>query len=238
MVGLRIAAIRKRNNLSQQQFAVKLAEYMQRKRIYTISTVSSWEVGRKIPSMQVLTAISDLFGIPIGYITGEDSTDTFTDSREYPASSSIVRTLDHHRLLPEQYAQYDKKPVFVVFQDMEHESQWGLLNYAEGCVVLMNRATYPLSDLIELFPLESYDFPTYAKRRSKPLSAAKFQNLDGQFWVEVASSDDSIRHEYNGWYIFNKNRTAIVNVSNGLILPIRGFGLSYKCYMEPYDIVD
>jgi DNA-binding transcriptional regulator YiaG len=287
MTGLRIAAIRRRNNLSQQQFAAKLSEYMERDRVFTVSTISAWEVGRKDPNVQVLTAISELFGIPIGYITGETAagenaevvgsmgsgtgtgtaavlgsggvsgdgaaaTADGTSRGGFAAAAgsasgmtsggvgdgSVIRTLDQHQLVPEQYARYDKKPVYVVFLNMKRENQWGLLDYGGGCVVFMDRTACALSEPIELYPLEAYDFPTYFKRRSKPISAAKFQHLEGEFWVEVASMDDAIRHEYNGWYIFNKHRSAIINVNNGLILPIRGFGLSYKCYMEPYDVVE
>jgi hypothetical protein len=151
---------------------------------------------------------------------------------------SVIRTLDRHRLVPEQYPQYDKKPVYVVFLNMKRENQWGLLDCSSGCVIFSDRTVCALSEPIELYPLEAYDFPAYFKRRSKPISAAKFQHMEGEFWVEVASMDDAIRHEYNGWYIFNKHRSAIINVNNGLILPIRGFGLSYKCYMEPYDVVE
>jgi transcriptional regulator with XRE-family HTH domain len=238
MTGLRISAIRRRNHLSQQQFATKLSEYMERDRVFTVSTISAWEVGRKDPNAQVLTAISKLFGVPMGYITGAAAESDSAMEVSGTGDGSVIRTLDHHRLLPEQYAQYDKKPVYVVFLNMKHENQWGLLDYSEKCVVFMDRTVCALSEPIELYPLEAYDFPTYFKRRNKPISAAKFQQLDCEFWVEVASMDDSIRHAYNGWYTFDKYRSAIINVNNGLILPLRGFGLSYKCYMEPYDVVE
>ena len=56
-IGKRIAEIRKENNLSQEELANKI--YVSPK------TISSWEVGRTLPSVDNLMAISDALNIKI-----------------------------------------------------------------------------------------------------------------------------------------------------------------------------
>jgi len=240
IIGLRIAQVRKQNSLTQEEFATKLSEYMQRKRSFSISGISSWEVGRKQPPTEVVMAIAELFNVSPQYLLGTEN-EELKPGAGIATSTAIaftpeIRKIEDMRILPSDYEQYHGKAVFVVFKNMEHKSQWGLLNAREKYIVLLDQKRYALDANIELYPLESYDFPSFNGRRAKPISAARFQTLTGRFWVEIVSGDDEVRAAYNGWYIFNKNRTAIINIANGLTLSPRNFSLSYKCFTEPLDV--
>lgn len=58
----RIAALRKRENLSQEDFAAILGVAQ--------TTVSAWERDVNEPSLMILNAIACYFGVSIGYLAG------------------------------------------------------------------------------------------------------------------------------------------------------------------------
>ena len=64
MVGLRIAALRKNAGMSQAELAKTLA--------LSPSTVGMYEQGRRQPSLEMLTQLSELFGVSIDFlVTGK-----------------------------------------------------------------------------------------------------------------------------------------------------------------------
>ena len=65
MLGFRIAALRKRKGLSQEQLAMQIN--------VCASAIGMYEQGRREPSLKTLIAISQEFGISLDYlITGEE----------------------------------------------------------------------------------------------------------------------------------------------------------------------
>ena len=230
---LNLASYRKKMGLTQQEMGLRVSEYLQRSVPYGVPTISCWETGRKVPPEKVVKAFAEIFGLTLsemyGYALAEETESTET--------AKLVRKLAPDALSSREILDYDKKPLFAVFPMKEYEDQWVILNYQKNRLVTAN-GYIPLDAAeVQLFPFEAYDYPAARKRKGKPVSAMVFQTLKEKFWVEVVSSDDSVRAMYDGWYIRNANGQAIVNIANGLILPARGFAISYKVYKEPYDVI-
>ena len=60
VIGENIAALRKANNLTQQQLADKIN--------YSNKAVSRWEKGECLPSIETLSALCDFFGVEFEYL--------------------------------------------------------------------------------------------------------------------------------------------------------------------------
>lgn len=62
---LRVKALRKEARMSQAELAEKLH--------ITQTSVSQWETGKSEPSIDVLTQMSEIFNVPVGYILGREN---------------------------------------------------------------------------------------------------------------------------------------------------------------------
>ncbi|MCR5332675.1 MAG: helix-turn-helix domain-containing protein, partial [Bacilli bacterium] len=65
IVAENLAALRKKVGLTQQELADRLA--------YSDKTVSKWELGRAIPSVDVLKELADFYGVTVDYLITENA---------------------------------------------------------------------------------------------------------------------------------------------------------------------
>ena len=65
IIALNIANLRKAKGLTQQELAERFD--------YSDKTVSKWELGQAIPSLEVLKQLGDYFGVTVDYFLHEDS---------------------------------------------------------------------------------------------------------------------------------------------------------------------
>lgn len=241
ITGIRISQIRQSKGLTQYQFAAQVADYMNRSKVFSLTTISAYETGRKQPSTSVITAISALYGVSLEYLLGLSDTpgavyENSQTADEQSVAASVKRRILNEKIPAAMYPEYHKKPVFVIFPNKTHADQWGLLDSVNSKVIFMDFSASTGDVLMELYPLECYDYDSYNQvRRARPISAADFMNLEGKFWVEIRSADADMKLLYNGYYIFGKNRQSIINLANGEPLPVSGFGKSFSVYKEPSD---
>ena len=140
-------------------------------------TLSAWETGNKVPSVEGLEKMADLYGVTTDFLLGRtDSEHCFDD---------IVSL--NKKLLPILH----EKPVWSA------RHGWMLVDYAKshliGCNIII-----PLEKAEELFIAP----PTFAESsipNSEPLSRNELQ-YGLQIWVEPISADSSLREELRGWY--------------------------------------
>lgn len=95
-MGLRIAALRRSVGWSQAELAEKLK--------ISPSTVGMYEQGRREPAVQMLVALSDLFGVSIDYlVTGRPDTrqdkESVSDTVSY-CVASVEKRLNGRRECP------------------------------------------------------------------------------------------------------------------------------------------
>ena len=243
ILGTRIASARKAKGYTQGQLATLIADTGRRSHPYTIGAISQWELGRKKPSIDTLKSIADVLGVSLFYLTGATGSmdpnakpeQIEEESEPVPKGQEVPRTVKSEKIPLVDYIYYDKKPVFVVFPNKEFADQWGILDMKRKVISALVGKISLLNHSVSLFPYEVYSYPAYKKRVAKPIPMA---NLDKahQVWIEMNSSDDAVRSLYNGWYIHNQNHTALINISNNLILTYSGYGVAYRAYNEPYDI--
>jgi transcriptional regulator with XRE-family HTH domain len=84
-VGYKIKQLRQKNQLGQKALADKLS--------VTVSTISNWETGRRMPSIEDLTLIAEVFDLSLSYfdvkkahsdVSTSEQTDTYlTQNIEY-----------------------------------------------------------------------------------------------------------------------------------------------------------
>lgn len=243
IIGTRIATARRAKGYTQGQVANLMADTGKRAHPYTVGAISQWELGRKKPPMDTMRALAEVLGVSVFYLTGDtDSMDPKAkpepredDGEPAAKGMEIPRTVKSEKIAPLDYIYYDRKPVFVVFPNKEFADQWGILDMKRKVVSTLIGKVSLLNHAVSLFPYEVYSYPAYKKRIAKPIPMAKLDSAH-QVWVEMNSSDDAVRNLYNGWYIHNQNHTALINISNNLVLTYAGYGVSYRAYNDPYDV--
>ena len=245
-VVITITNLRKEKNFTQEEFGIRLAEYLNRTKPFSVSAISAWEIGRKKPQDDILVGISGLFGVPVEDILGghkpddfnvtDDNSDSFIDYNIPKMSDRIIcsseSTTDFTELKP-----YHKKPEFVCFVDKSRMDQWAIVNFKTKKLVLMDEEYGFWDGAFQVFPLEAYPIAEAYRQQSHPVSINRMMELS-QVWVEMNTADDTVRANFNGWYVHNKNRDALINIQNGNVLPDKGFGVSFRVYSEPYDVVE
>lgn len=66
IVASNLVELRKKSGLTQQQLAQQLS--------YSDKTISKWELGQAIPSVDVLKEIADYYGVSVDYLISENQT--------------------------------------------------------------------------------------------------------------------------------------------------------------------
>lgn len=140
-------------------------------------TLSAWETGNKVPSVEGVEKMADLYSVTTDFLLGR------TDSEH--SFDNMVSL--NKKLLPILH----EKPVWSA------RHGWMLVDYAKshliGCNIII-----PLEKAEELFIAP----PTFAESsipNSEPLSRNELQ-YGLQIWVEPISADSSLREELRGWY--------------------------------------
>lgn len=242
IIGARIAAARTARGFTQGQLATLMADTGTRKRAYTIGSISHWELGRKKPSIDALNSLAQALGVSLYYLTGTTDSmdpdakpDEVKEEPEYNDGKEVTRVVKSEKIPIGNYVNYDKKPVFVVFPNKEFIDQWGILDMKRKVVSTLVGKISIVNHVVMLFPFEVYSYPAYKKRAAKPIPMAQLDKAH-RIWIEMNSTDDAVRNLYNGWYIHNQNHTALINVSNSLVLSYAGYGVAYRAYNEPFDV--
>lgn len=84
-LGMRLKDLRKKHNLTQQQVADRVW--------VSKSMVSSYELGTRSPSYEVLIKLSRLFGVTTDYLLGVDKAKTIDASKLSDKQIGIIITL-------------------------------------------------------------------------------------------------------------------------------------------------
>lgn len=232
-----LKTLRLEKGLNQQELAIDFSKFIGKGKIYSLTTISAWEVGRKTPSLETLYHLARYFNVSLDFLCGETmerngKKDALTLDEKSIEERDIIIQESKLKLSVDEYQKYDGLPVFVEFKDMERKNTWGLLDYENKQIVTLKErfaiSKYNVSLYAYQLPYEMFfDFwKIHAYSLQQVMSAS-------MFWVEVYSSDDMIKGQYNGWYKHNENKTCIINCNNALTLPYTGLNVSYCVYSSP-----
>lgn len=224
----RLAATRAANNITQKDLANMLSEVSGRSVPLTISTVSSWETGRRSPSMDMYRQMAKIFMVSVDYLL------CLTDDPNGSVDEEGLAVKDSHlaTVAKDEINNFDGKPVFVQFKNYAHQDQWGIVNCSKNAIVLRDGLIKMDSDTIEKYYIEEPYYSFYGSVNGQyKLDISKVMNSKLEVWVEMKTSDKYISGLYNGWYHHNENHTCLIN-SRGLTLPYDGIEISYYAYLK------
>lgn len=222
----RLAHLRSSNNMTQKEMAERLSELSTRKEPLTVSTVSSWETGRRQPSREMVDCIAKLFQVSADYLEcltddPNGSADSLLPEPEY--ENQIAISMDKIPTL-------DGKPVFVSFKNHAHEDQWGIVNISRNSFILRD-GLLRFSDqtIDQIFVSEPYFAYIKSTQNNLSLDMSKLLSVKRYVWIEMITSNSYIRGLYDGWYHHNETHTCLIN-NKGLTLPYEGLGVSFHAY--------
>lgn len=146
------------------------------------ATISNWESGRKLPSIETLEKLADYYGITTDYLLGRSSYGELLDNPLKPIEHSMLPVLHGF-------------PVWC-------GDKCGLVDAINEVVVFLDQSQIPFSDThsIMMFPSP---FSTICPPVSSPILKSELEQYQ-QVWLEPISKDEELRRELRGWYRVNK----------------------------------
>ncbi len=226
-VGKRIAYARKAANLSQVDFGIELAKRVHRSKPYTFTTISAWEVGRRVCPSQLINDIAQLCNVDRSYLLClSDAPDKAEES--LPSSSSDPTICIKSSSLSE----YNGKPVYLCFEGYEREDCWAIVDDAKqrfiGLFGVLNYGTW--IDDIKIYPYTPYYKISDDLENLKKLNVSNIDNIK-MCYVVLTTNSDKMRDLYNGWYEIDHEYRILKN-KKGFILNLEDIGITYNAYVN------
>ena len=145
----------------------------------TQSTVSNWDMERRVPSIDMLCRLADLYGVTTDYLL----------NRTGPVEALNAQT---ERIDPTALPAFHGGPVW------EPEHGWGIVDAFHRCVVFLPDLCIPYSELPALYTFPPQFAQTFYSTE-KPLSLEALRMYE-RIWVEPISPDSFLREQLRGWY--------------------------------------
>ena len=145
--------------------------------------VTQWETGAKVPSVEMLCKLADLYCVSTDYLLDRDK-----QFESIPLNDDI--------LPPETLQALNGKPVW------DESRGWGIVNGVQDYVIFMDGTRLILAEAMNLRAMA----PAYAigySPAAKPIShedLSKHQEL----WIKPISPDSFLQDEMTGWYHVNE----------------------------------
>ena len=145
----------------------------------TQAAVSQWESGKKVPGIETISRLADLYGVTVDYLLGRDigSSNVMMSTEVLDAST-----------LPILHG----KPVW----DSEHG--WGIVNAIQKNVVFMAGQAIPFGELQNLRGLPPA-FTVGYHPHGAPVVRENLKDYT-QLWIEPILPDSFSREGLRGWY--------------------------------------
>lgn len=145
-------------------------------------TLSSWESGRKSPSVESLEHMANLYGVSTDYLLGREL-----------AVERVPFDRIPHQFLPVLHG----KPVYV------KNIGWGLVNAADNIILLTDGTKLPFSEAETTLTQDRFEeSPCPAPF---PISHTVLSSMQQEFWLEPISKDTELREQLRGWYRIRGN---------------------------------
>ncbi len=225
----RLALLRHEKGLTQQELANILSELENRERSYSLLSVSGWESGDKYPPVKVLLALCEYFNVSSDYLLGLTEEPGNKNITAASRTDADTHEKPNYLITYNELKSFHKEPVYVVFNDKSFEDAWGTYDAVKNRIVFTNQYLYITKDLNCNYYTKMPDElakPKYSLRRR--LSMGQLVK-SGKVWIEMITTSEYVRGQYDGWYRVNENSTCLIN-SQGLTLPFEGLNVSYNAY--------
>lgn len=143
------------------------------------ATVNNWESGRRLPTIDALEKMADLYGVSTDYLLGRmDSAQPFGNLTE-EINKNILPFLHEH-------------PVFT------NNKRWGLVDAINKSIRFVDGSEMPFNDVLQIAILQPL-FQNNSVPKGRKLSRDEIASYI-RVWVEPISKDEALRQEMRGWY--------------------------------------
>ena len=221
-----MAKLRADRQLSQKDLAREMTVMLDISKPVSPVTISSYELGSKAPKLEALVFFATFFGVSVDYLLClEDKVSYSTIERKDDSPIVEPNTL----IKPQRWKEYHNMPVYIVFADVRNQNRWGVLDYNKRRIVTTEQIV-PLTTELTLYcypPVDSYYKDVSGQQ---PLDMTQLMNTSEQVWIEMLNSDPYVKGKYNGWYVHNRDKSMLINMGTGLVLPYTGCGISFNAY--------
>lgn len=171
MMPFRFKDARIQSGISQK----KAAEQLQ----VSAATVNNWETGRRLPTIDALGRMAELYGVSADYLLGR------TSSKQ--PLGNLIEEIDKNTL-----PFLHDHPVFV------NRDRWGLVDAVNECVRFVDGSALSFNNILQISilppPFQSGNIP-----KGKRLSRDEIETFP-RIWIEPISKDEALRQEIRGWY--------------------------------------
>ena len=140
---------------------------------------TQWETGAKVPSVEMLCKLADLYCVSTDYLLGRD-----VQVESLPHKDDI--------LPPETLRALNGKPVW------DESRGWGIVNAVQDYVIFMDGTRLILAEAMNLRAMA----PPYAigySPAARPISHEDLSNHQ-ELWIKPISPDSFLQDELTGWY--------------------------------------
>lgn len=123
----RLKVLRKASGMKQSEFCEALAAYIGKGTRIPISTLSSWELGEKRPTYEIMIEIANYFNVSLDFLLGR----TKMSEMEYFADDTQKsQNIEDYlvRISSKDISEYDGKPVFIVCGTAMKSGKWSIYN--------------------------------------------------------------------------------------------------------------
>ena len=141
--------------------------------------VSQWDSGAKIPSVEMLCKLADLYCVSTDYLLGRDEQIDWIPRTGEIIPLQTLRTLNG-------------KPVW------DKSRGWGIVNGVQDYVIFMDGTKVILAEAMNLHTTTPA-FTTGYSPTSKPISHDDLKNYQ-TLWIRPISPDSFLQDELSGWY--------------------------------------
>ena len=141
--------------------------------------VNQWDNGNKLPSVEMLCKLADLYCVSTDYLLGRENPDDYI-----PKNNEIIAV--------ESLRALNGKPVW------DENRGWGIVNGVQDYVIFMDGFKIVLAEAMNLRAMA----PAYSMGYSptaKPIShedLSKYKSI----WVKPITPDSFLQEELTGWY--------------------------------------
>ena len=141
--------------------------------------VTQWETGAKVPSVEMLCKLADLYCVSTDYLLGRDE-----------QVDTIPRTDD---IIPVQMLRtLNGKPVW------DESRGWGIVNGIQDYVIFKDGTRVILAEAMNLHVMTPAFTIGYSPA-AKPISYEDLKNYQ-MLWIRPISPDSFLQDELTGWY--------------------------------------
>lgn len=228
----RLVQLRNQKGWTQRQLATALSDLLgpcdNKAEAISYITISSYERGNRMPIVNTLIALCQLFDVSMDYMVGLDETPEIKrlekkeQSLPYEEPDILIDT--------RELKKYHENPVFVMAPNNKGiKPRWAILDYEKHRLVTAN-SFIPLTTDLKLFQYRPIEAQFLDVSFRQPLTLPQLVEETNSVYVKMLNADPVVSGEYDGWYRHNELHSALINEANGLVLPYSGCALSYNAY--------